>query len=103
MCYGEDPHGEIDHIDHDRQNNRLSNLRVVSPRGNSKNRSMRSDNKSGVTGVYWDKKSQKWWAEITPYGESIYLGHFTDKSDAIAIRKSAEVKHDFHANHGRTV
>lgn len=92
---------EIDHIDHDRANNRLSNLREVSSEGNSKNMSLRSDNASGVTGVCWDKYRNKWAAEIRADGKHKHLGRFSDKADAIAARQAANEKFGFHPNHGR--
>ena len=48
-------HLEIDHIDGNRTNNKIDNLRLVDRQINSKNRSKRSDNTSGVTGINWSE------------------------------------------------
>ena len=49
---------ELDHIDGNRTNNKLSNLRLVNRRINSRNRKKRSDNTSGYTGISWNKSHQ---------------------------------------------
>lgn len=92
----------VDHINGIRFDNRWINLREASTSENQKNASMRSDNKSGVTGVQWYKKLSKWVARITSDGEKIHLGYFDDIKDAIKARKQAERKYGFHANHGRS-
>jgi len=97
---GEWPDGEIDHINHIRNDNRWDNLRCVTAKENRKNQSIRSDNTSGVTGVYWHKRRGKWRSIITVDGNQIHLGWYKDKSDAVAARKLSEVEHGFHPNHG---
>ena len=99
--HGQFPPKDIDHIDGDRANNRISNLRAVSHQENSKNSKLSKNNTSGVTGVYWHKKTSKWEAAIAINGKKIHLGLFNDFFEACCIRKSAESKHDFHPNHGR--
>lgn len=101
MFYGTAPTNQIDHINGIRSDNRISNLRVVSSKENSKNRALRSDNSSGHTGVYFVKKTCRWTCTISVDGKSMYLGVFADKDDAIAARKEAEAKYGFHQNHGR--
>lgn len=49
-------------------------------------------NKSGVTGVIWDPRRDKWIAEIRFKNNYYYLGRFEDKEDAIKARKEAEEK-----------
>jgi hypothetical protein len=99
--YGEWPENQIDHIDQDSLNNRLINLREVTNAENGKNQKMSKRNISGVTGVCFDKKRQKWHARIVVNGKFIHLGYFEVKDDSIAARKNAEVKYDYHPNHGR--
>ncbi|MDA8220868.1 MAG: HNH endonuclease [Desulfitobacterium hafniense] len=53
----------------------------------------RSDNKSGVTGVHWKTRDNRWVAQIGVNGKRFLLGSFRDISDAITTRKSAEVQY----------
>lgn len=99
--YGMWPEGDIDHINHDRVDNRIANLRDVSRNANSKNRSSQTNNTSGQTGVVWNRKERKWQAQIVVNKRIKHLGRFADKDEAIAARKAAEIEHGFHPNHGR--
>lgn len=101
MYYGADPKGGIDHIDHNRLNNKIENLRDVSRKENCRNRSMTSQNTSGVVGVYRRTAENKWCAQIDVNSQNIQLGSFTNKEDAIKARKEAEIKYGFHPNHGK--
>jgi len=98
--YGECPAGEIDHINHDRSDNRIVNLRCVSLQDNQKNQRMAKKNTSGFNGVCWHKVTRKWMAQISVNDEKIYLGVFNSIDDAIMARKAADIKYDFHPNHG---
>lgn len=98
--YGSLPKKQIDHINHNRADNRIINLREVTHQENTKNAPKRKTNTSGVTGVSWDKDTNKWRSQITINGKATYLGIFSDKLDAICARKSAENKNGFHKNHG---
>jgi hypothetical protein len=98
--HGEWPAGQIDHINGDRCDNRLSNLRVVTNAINSKNRRAGTANTSGFVGVGWLKVRKKWGAQIMVNGKTISLGRFSDIADAIDARKIAEVRFGFHPNHG---
>ena len=100
ILMGEPVPDQVDHIDHDGTNNRWTNLRSAGYVANSRNKSMPSSNTSGFVGVYWDKQSSKWMAKIYVSRKQINLGRFTIKADAIAARKAANVKYDFHPNHG---
>lgn len=101
MANGEWPTEEVDHINGVRDDNRLSNLRLVSRSENARNLRRPSDNTSGHVGVSWHKASRKWRASIKTNGEQKYLGIFTKKADAIAARNAAEAELGFHRNHGR--
>lgn len=101
IYYGEWPDLDLDHIDGDRSNNRIRNLRQVTPRENNRNRALCRRNKSGVIGVYQDRGSGKWLARIGVDGRSVYLGSFERKEDAALARKIAEAQCGFHRNHGR--
>ena len=97
-------HGEfpkqIDHINHDRMDNRLVNLRAVTNSTNSKNRSVQSLNTSGITGVSYDKSRGRWLAQIKVDYKKIFLGRFKNKEDAVKARMEANEKYGFHENHG---
>lgn len=92
----------IDHVDHNRTNNKLENFRLVTWQTNSKNLKMNKNNTSGCCGVHWDKKRRKWVAQIHDERVVHYLGGFDDWFEAVCARKSAEARiGGFHENHGR--
>lgn len=81
--YGEIPEGlVIDHIDGDRSNNKIDNLRICTFQENHFNRGKQSNNKSGFKGVSWHKQKQKWVAQIKLDGRNKFLGFFTDPERA---------------------
>lgn len=90
LHYGEWPAANIDHINRVRSDNRISNLRVVEQAGNMQNTSIYKTNKSGHKGVFWHKEISKWWAYIDVGGKRVSLGRFSDKTEAISVRKEAE-------------
>lgn len=98
MAEGEWPL-HIDHIDGDRGNNDLANLRNVSPGENGKNHGRYITNKAGVMGLKFSYG--KWEASIKTGGKEIYLGRHRKKEDAIRARLAAEKKYGFHPNHGQ--
>lgn len=98
--YGEFPCGQIDHINGIRDDNRISNLRVVTAQENLKNQRMRVTNTSGFTGVNWDKRAGKWKSQIDFNKKRIYIGTFSTIIDAVAARMKANIKYGFHKNHG---
>ena len=91
---------EVDHINHVRGDNRLSNLRFVTRLGNNRNKSRNSNNTSGVMGVYYQKAQRNYVARIIVDGVNIYLGTFVTLKEATEVRKAAEIKYKFNANHG---
>lgn len=101
LTYGDIPEGlEIDHIDHDPSNNRISNLRLVTTQGNKTNMTRNSRNKSGITGVYWARHANAWSVQIMVCGVAHHLGYFKNLTAAAAARKQAEARFGFHPNHG---
>lgn len=95
------PENEVDHIDGDPGNNRISNLRDVSHVQNQRNMKRASDNKSGHVGVNWHKASRKWRSFITVRGKVLHLGLFEQLPGAVSARKAAEGRYGFSASHGR--
>lgn len=100
MTMGEWP-DQIDHINGDRSDNRLENLRSVSATENNRNLRRRAKSVSGRTGVFWDSVNNRWGASIQVDGRSIWLGRFNTVSEAGAARSAAEARYGFHQNHGR--
>jgi hypothetical protein len=90
--YGEWPTGFIDHINCDKSDNRIANLRAACHSGNATNRFVRRDNTSGHKGVFWHKITQKWAAQIRHRGQTTYLGLFADKNDAVKAYADAAAK-----------
>ena len=84
------PEQFIDHINRNRADNRWSNLRAATPVLNSHNKNIRRDNKSGVCGVYFIERCQRWWAHIGVAGGRKTLGYFKSKDQAVEARKAAE-------------
>lgn len=101
IAYGEWPIDQIDHIDGDRSNNRISNLRIVDNSENQRNAKRPVNNTSGRIGVSYFKAGSKWAAYICVNRRHIHLGYFTDLAEAIAAREVAEAQYGFHRNHGR--
>tara|TARA_R100000951_G_scaffold90032_1_gene78150 strand:- start:4650 stop:5132 length:483 start_codon:yes stop_codon:yes gene_type:complete len=101
LYHGGCPSDQIDHINGDRGDNRIENLRVVTHQENCKNQKQHSDSTSGVTGVSWKNRDRRWVAQIRVEGKNKHLGYFTDKIDAIYSRYYAEQDYGFHKNHGR--
>lgn len=91
--HGEWPEHELDHVNRDRADNRIANLRPASDTQNQRNRGIQRNNSSGVTGVYWRPADRKWQAMIKINKKLISLGVFALKGDAVQARRAAEVEH----------
>jgi hypothetical protein len=83
----------VDHIDRNGLNNSRSNLRLATFSQNACNRKIPKHNASGYKGVYWDKDSNKWRAEIRTKGKLFRLGKFHNIKDASAAYKEAAQKY----------
>ena len=102
MQHGEMP-SLIDHIDGNRQNNRIENLRLANRFENSQNKRINKNNTSGVKGVFWHKKASKWKAEISCKNKIYGLGLYDDLKEADEVVCLArELLHGQFANHGIT-
>ena len=88
--YGYFPENEIDHINKNKIDNRIENLREASHSCNIRNRGNYNNNISGVKGVHFNKASKKWiayiWADGKPHG----LGYFKNFNEAVLTRYAAE-------------
>ena len=101
IFYGEWPAHAIDHIDGDRANNRIDNLRLANAETNARNRGVGVTNASGYLGVRWVENAQKWHASISDRYSRISLGYFLTKTEAVAARLGAERVLAYHVNHGK--
>ena len=96
LHYGEWPKGQIDHINGDKSDNRIENLRVVSNLQNKQNIMPPVNNTSGYLGVSYHKKSGKFAANIKVDGKITYLGVFeTPELASIAYKEAKEKMHPF--------
>lgn len=98
--YGVWPEKQIDHINHERRDNRIENLREVSNQENSKNRPKQKNNTSGYQGVSFNKTRKKYHAYITIDGYRLTIGNYECLDDAIAARKEKEVEFGYSEMHG---
>lgn len=99
--YGEWPEGQIDHINGNKSDNRIENLRDVDNATNGKNQRRRPNNKTGEQCINWFARDKKWWVKITVDGKQKHIGYFDTMEDAIAARDAAYERFGFHENHGR--
>jgi HNH endonuclease/AP2 domain len=85
---GKFPENEVDHINGITSDNRISNLRECSHKQNIWNQKIRKNNTSGIKGVSWFKRYNKWRARFIVNGKYMHIGYFNNKEDAeITIKK----------------
>jgi len=96
IYYGELP-SIIDHINRDRSDNRISNLRVCTNSQNQVNKNIQKNNTTGYKGVYLNKSKGNWFARVKKNGKSIHLGMFDspEKASDAYIKKSRELFGEF--------
>lgn len=87
-CFQEWPENVVDHIDRNKSNNTIDNLRDICQMANSRNRHINKNNTSGYVGVY--KKRNKWTSEIIISGIKYRLGTFNTPEEASAAYKNFE-------------
>lgn len=83
----------VDHINHNTLDNRKENLRITTNANNLRNGEIRVNNKTGVKGVYFDNKRNKYVANIKVNYKGIFLGRFDTLEEATQVRKEAEIKY----------
>lgn len=101
LVYGDYPPHQIDHIDQNRSNNKLNNLRAVTKAQNARNRS-RANSTLDEVGIWYCKRRHRYIAEITMDGKKVYQKSFTDIDQAIQERKAKALELGFHDNHGKS-
>lgn len=90
--HGRWPTHYIDHIDGNKANNRIENLREATKTENCRNTWIRSDNTSGYKGVHLFARTQRWSAAIHENGRKIHLGYFCTAEDAARAYEAAASK-----------
>jgi hypothetical protein len=78
---------QVDHIDGNRINNKIENLREATSSQNNQNRKATSS--SGIKGVVWHKQSKKWVASICVNRKSVHLGSFLSIEEAALVANKA--------------
>ena len=94
------PRDQIDHIDRDKSNNRIANLREATASQNRFNRWVSYKNRSGIRGVRFEPKRKRWRADIRKNGRTLFLGRYETPSEAMAVyaRAAQENSGEFACN-----
>ncbi|MBN3822322.1 HNH endonuclease [Burkholderia sp. Ac-20384] len=99
LVHGELPAGMLDHINGNRLDNRIANLRLADCTQNAYNRKKKRDNTSGKKGVSVNQERHR--ARINVNGKTFHLGYFSTMEDADrAVRQARESMHGEFSSHG---
>ena len=82
VYYNKWPNGSIDHIDGNKSNNSINNLRIATRSQNAYNCGPKKISSSGYKNVQWDKDANKWRVRVTAYGKRYHVGRFNTLDDA---------------------
>ncbi len=100
MYYGVWPTGQIDHKDQIRDHNWIDNLRDITFKQNMRNKVALKDTVTGHQGVWYNKRRNRYVAEITMDGKKVYQKSFKTASEAVAERRLKLIEFGFMENHG---
>ena len=89
----------IDHIDNNRSNNKIENLRKASFSQNQHNRKINKSSTSGVKGITWHKASQKWYVQLKINGKTKSFGLYDDLELAEFV--AIEARNKYHGKFAR--
>lgn len=104
FMYGSWPKSRLDHINGDKSDNRIANLRLVTQSQNQLNRKRCSRNSTGIKGVAVHSASGKYQVTLTVDGKKKHFGLFEDLETAELVARGARVKyHGEYCNHGEPV
>ena len=99
VFHGKELPKSLDHIDGNKQNNRIENLRVATFSQNSHNTKKRITNTSGHKNVTWNKQAKKWQVGLKIQGKFINIGCYKDLELAGLVAKEARIK--YHGEYAR--
>jgi len=88
--HGYVPENNLDHINRNKSDNRIENLREVSQQCNMRNSKTNTRNKTGVKGISYDDSREKYVAQIRAFGKNCNLGRHSDFNEAVLTRFAAE-------------
>lgn len=91
--HGTWPELDLDHINRNKWDNRIENLREATASQNIANSRLSSSNSSGFRGVSWNKRLERWHAYICVRGTRKHLGFFETAEDAAAAYAVAAREH----------
>lgn len=91
--FGAEPDGLVDHINGNRLDNRIENLRIATFSQNAANAKLHVHNTSGLKGASWMPKRGKWQATITVQNKQLNLGYYKTKEEAHDAYMRAAEKH----------
>jgi len=101
VVYNTYPCTDIDHLDGNGLNNEISNLSDSGELMNMRNKRLYKNNSSGLCGVSWYKRYNKWIAQGGVNKDKINLGYFESLFEAACVRKSWELTYNFTERHGK--
>jgi hypothetical protein len=81
---------QVDHIDGNRSNNSISNLRILTQAENRRNNHYKTPPNGRIVGISWNKRDKRWHAYIDIGGKHQFLGQFVNIEEAKACRRIAE-------------
>ena len=92
----------LDHIDGNKSNNKIDNLRSASTSQNQMNIRLSTKNTSGTKGVTWNKKSKKWLVRVRAESKEHCFGYFDDKelAKSVAIDATNKIHKEFSSYKG---
>lgn len=96
-CFGEFPEDQIDHINGNRSDNRICNLRLANNSENNRNRTIQANSTSGYKGVSLHKKSNLWHAHATINGKRLSGGYH--KTKELAYRAACSLRESIHGDY----
>jgi HNH endonuclease len=93
---------EVDHIDGNKLNNKIENLRSASHLENLRNQKIRINNVSGHKNVGWASREQKWRVRLTVNRKDKHIGYFDDRelADLVAVEATNKFHKEFSAYKG---